>query len=87
MSLDDVKWQHPVNTVASSLCPYNGVIWCFVEWLKGNLFLHSGNSVVLKMFSADPKVSTATSQGIRGYISVMASFVFTVLIEGLSVKK
>jgi uncharacterized membrane protein (DUF485 family) len=39
------------------------------------------------MWSADPKVSAATFQGIRGYISGMGSFVFTFLIEGMFVKK
>ena len=48
--------------------------------------MHSGYSVVNKMCSADPKVSATTSQGIRGYIFVKASFIFSFLMEGMFVK-
>jgi hypothetical protein len=41
-----------------------------------DLFIHYIRPVVPKLCSADPKRSLTSSQGIRGYISVMADFKF-----------
>ena len=46
--------------------------------------MHAGNSLVPKMCSANPEGSATRSHRIRGYISVMASFMFTyLLVEGI----
>ena len=48
------------------------------------IVLHSGNSLVPKMCSVDPMESATGFHRIRGYISVMSSFMFTyLLIEGI----
>jgi hypothetical protein len=41
-------------------------------------------SVVSKMCIANPKRSATSSQGIRGYITVMATLKFTFLIKGIT---
>ena len=49
--------------------------------------MHSGNSVVQKMCSADIMGSATSSQGIRGYIPVVGTSMFTYfLIDGMFVK-